>query len=117
MTALRVVELVRRMEQGRTQPFLVRTEDDALYVAKGRTTTRQGLCAEWLCAHLGRALDLPIPPFALLDVSPTLLGVLGAGTVRRLGAWRADATAIARSVAGVRWGACLASRGMALGRP
>ncbi len=78
MTALRVVEIVRRMEQGRTRPFLVRTEDDALYVAKGRTTTRQGLCAEWLCAHLGRALDLPIPPFALLDVSPTLLGVLGA---------------------------------------
>ena len=78
MTALRVVEIVRRMEQGRTQPFLVRAEDGALYVAKGRTATRQGLCAEWLCAHLGWALGLPIPPCALLSVSPQLLGVLGA---------------------------------------
>lgn len=77
MNPLRVVEIVRRMEQGRTQPFLVRTEDDVLYVAKGRTTTRLGLCAEWICAHMGRALELPIPPFALLDVPRELLGMLG----------------------------------------
>ncbi len=65
------------MEQGFTQPFLVRAQDDALYVAKGHTTARKGLFAEWLCAHIGRALDLPIPPFALLEVTPDLLSMMG----------------------------------------
>lgn len=78
MSALRVVEILRRMEQGRTRPFLVRAEDDALYVAKGRETTQRGLVAEWLCAHLGRALDLPIPPFTLLEVPAELVAALGA---------------------------------------
>ena len=53
MTALRVVEIVRRMEQGRTQPFLVRTEDDALYVwprvvrRRGRGCVPSGCVRTW----------------------------------------------------------------------
>lgn len=78
MNPLRVVEIVRRMEQGRTQPFLVRTEDDRLYVAKGRSATAAGLAAEWVCAHLGVAAGLPIPPFALLDVPKELVEAFGA---------------------------------------
>lgn len=78
MNPLRVVEIVRRMEQGRTLPFLVRTEDDRLYVAKGRSATAAGLAAEWVCAHLGVAAGLPIPPFALLDVPKELVEAFGA---------------------------------------
>ena len=88
MTALQVIEIVRRLDQGVTRPFLVRAEDDALYVAKGRETTPRGLIAEWICAHLGRGLDLSVPEFALLDVPSELVtafgspgAALGAGVV------------------------------------
>lgn len=77
MTALRVTEIVRRLEQGMTRPFLVRAEDDALYIAKGRETTQRGLIAEWICAHLARALGLSIPEFTLLDVPQELAEALG----------------------------------------
>lgn len=74
---LAVTEIVRRLEQGVTRPFLVRAEDDLLYVAKGRDTTQRGLIAEWICAHLARALELNIPEFTLLDVPQELVGAFG----------------------------------------
>lgn len=77
MTALQVIEIVRRLDQGMTRPFLVRTEDDVLYVAKGRETTQRGLIAEWICAHLAQQLGLPIPMFSLLQVPPELALALG----------------------------------------
>lgn len=43
MTTLQVIEIMRRLDQGMTRPFLVRAEDDVLYVAKGRETTPAGL--------------------------------------------------------------------------
>lgn len=72
MTALQVIEIVRRLDQGMTRPFLVRAEDDALYVAKGRETTQRGLIAEWICAHLAQYLGLSIPLFSLLQVPQEL---------------------------------------------
>lgn len=77
MTTLQVIEIIRRLDQGMTRPFLVRAEDDALYIAKGRETTQRGLVAEWVCAHLARHLGLPIPTFALLQVLPELALALG----------------------------------------
>lgn len=77
MTALQVTEIVRRLDQGMTRPFLVRAEDDALYVAKGRDTTQRGLMAEWICGHLAKALGLSIPECTLLDVPPDLVAVFG----------------------------------------
>lgn len=77
MTTLQVTEIMRRLEQGMTRPFLVRAEDDALYVAKGRETTQRGLLAEWICAHLAQQLGLPVPAFSLLQVSPELVSALG----------------------------------------
>lgn len=75
--ALHVTEIVRRLDQGMTRPFLVRAEDDVLYVAKGRETTQRGLIAEWLCAHLARSLGLTIPDFALLEVPFDLADAFG----------------------------------------
>lgn len=77
MTALQVIEIVRRLDQGVTRPFLVRAEDDALYVAKGREAAPRGLMAEWICAHLGRGLGLSVPEFALLDVPSELVKAFG----------------------------------------
>ena len=88
MTTLQVIEIVRRLDQGMTRPFLVRAEDDALYIAKGRETTQRGLIAEWICAHLAQQLGLSIPMFSLLQVPAELAlafgpqaGALGHGTV------------------------------------
>jgi hypothetical protein len=77
MTTLQVTEIIRRLEQGMTRPFLVRAEDDVLYVAKGRETTQRGLIAEWICAYLAQQLGLPIPAFTLLQVPPELVSALG----------------------------------------
>ena len=77
MTILQVTEIIRRLDQGMTRPFLVRAEDDALYIAKGRETTQRGLIAEWICAHLARHVDLPIPTFSLLQVPPELALAMG----------------------------------------
>lgn len=77
MTALQVTEIVRRLDQGMTRPFLVRAEDDALYVAKGREATQRGLIAEWICAHLAKELGLAIPEFSLLEVPQELAEALG----------------------------------------
>lgn len=77
MTVLQITEVVRRLDQGMTRPFLVRAEDDALYVAKGRETTQRGLMAEWICGHLAQALGLSIPEFTLLDVPPDLAAAFG----------------------------------------
>ena len=63
MTVLQVTEIVRRLDQGMTRPFIVRAEDDELYVAKGRETTQRGLMAEWICAHLATKIGLPIRSF------------------------------------------------------
>jgi hypothetical protein len=78
MTALLVTEIVRRLDQGMTRPFIVRAEDDELYVAKGRETTQRGLMAEWICAHLATEIGLPIPEFSLLDVPQELVEAMGA---------------------------------------
>ena len=75
--ALIVTEIIRRLEQGVTRPFLVRAEDGQLYVAKGQETTQRGLIAEWLCAHLAREAGLRIPDFTLLEVPPELADAFG----------------------------------------
>ncbi len=72
-----VVEIVRRLEQGVTRPFLVRTEDGVFYVAKGRNLPPRERMAEWLAASLAREVGLPIPDFALLDVPQELIDLYG----------------------------------------
>jgi hypothetical protein len=76
---LRIIEIIRRLEQGVTRPFLVRAEDEQLYVAKGRETTQRGLIAEWICAHLAREVGLRIPDFTLLEVPMELIQAFGRG--------------------------------------
>ena len=72
-----LVKIIRRSEQGKTQPFVCVALDGAgqrvqCYL-KGRSTTRVGQINEWIAAHLALAFGLPAPPFALLDVPTELI--------------------------------------------
>lgn len=99
LEVIEVVEIQGKSEQGAQEPFLCHGSDGHLYYVKGRQTDRASLCNEWICAHLGRQLGLPIPPFALLNVSPDLIAE-APREWRRLGAGLAFGS---REHAGCTW--------------
>lgn len=70
---IEVMEIQGKSEQGYQEPFQCLGSDGHLYYAKGRQTDRASLCQEWVCAHLGRQMGLPIPPFGLLNVSEDII--------------------------------------------
>jgi len=70
-----VVEIIRPIKSGTTEPFLCRLDDDRLYAIKGRGANAHGLIAEVYAACLGRALGLEIPNFALADVPADLVDI------------------------------------------
>ena len=61
------------------------TIDGAIYFTKGRSATRRGLIAEWLCARLGQAFGLPIAPYAIADVPEELIEADLSGWLQDLG--------------------------------
>ena len=70
---LQIIEIIRKMEQGFTEPYLCRAEDDELYVIKRANATYKGLVKEWVSASLGKEFGLPIPDFKLVYVDNSLL--------------------------------------------
>lgn len=70
---LQIVEILERSEQGVTRPFLCRCSDDQLYYVKGQGAGRRSLLCEWFAGHLAQALDLPLPPFAIVQASRELI--------------------------------------------
>lgn len=84
-----IVEVLGRSLQGMTLPFLGRGDDDRLYYLKGRYAGLHSLCCEWIAGNLARAMELPVPDFAIAEVPETLvagsdrtdIGDLGAGLV------------------------------------
>ena len=70
---IEVVEIQGKSLQGFQEPFQCLGADGRLYYVKGRQTDRASLCREWVCAHLGQHLGLPIPPFGLLNVSKEII--------------------------------------------
>lgn len=70
---IEVVEIQGKSEQGFQEPYQCLGSDGNLYYVKGRQTDRASLCKEWVCAHLGRQLGLPIPPFRLMNVSDEII--------------------------------------------
>lgn len=71
MTATRYVSALR---EGGSLPGLVEADDDGLYVTKftGAGQGPAALVAEVLAAELGRALGLPIPELAVVEMPPEL---------------------------------------------
>lgn len=81
---MRIVEILRRSEQGATQPFICRGEDGYLYYVKGRHAGYEALCREWVAAELARRFGLPIAPFVIAEVPEALVkGSLSAGAIER----------------------------------
>lgn len=70
---VQIIEVLGPSEQGHARPYLCRGTDGHLYYVKGQQTNRASLWREWICAHLAKALGLPIPPFALVQVDETLV--------------------------------------------
>jgi hypothetical protein len=54
-------------------------------LVKGRSATRHGLIAEWICAELATALSLPIAPYAIATVPAELIEADLSGWLRDLG--------------------------------
>lgn len=70
---LQIVEILERSEQGVTRPFLCRCSDDHLYYVKGHGAGRRSLLCEWFAGHLAQALDLPLPPFSIVQAPRELV--------------------------------------------
>lgn len=74
MVELSAVEIVKRLDGGITRPFLCGCDDGKKYVVKGLPhLPRKELIAEWVCAHLTHALQLPFPSFAKIWVDDGLV--------------------------------------------
>lgn len=79
---IEIVEVLRRSEQGMTQPFICRGDDGVTYFVKGRRAGRKSLIAEWVVGNLAQALDLPVPSFEIVSVPARLLDAYGSDEYR-----------------------------------
>ena len=69
-----ISEVLRRTEQGVTEPFICRSDNGDLYVVKGKVGCgREALRSEWIAGRYAQELGLPIPPIAVVTVPPELV--------------------------------------------
>lgn len=87
--SLEIVEIMGRAQQGVTQPFICRAEDDQVYFVKGRGAGRRSLVCEWIAGQLGRRLGLPIAPFEIVEIPEALLAVAMRDDLNDLGVGKA----------------------------
>ena len=71
ITAIRYVEPLR---EGGSLPAIVEADDDGTYVLKfrGAGQGRKALIAELVAGEIGRALGLPVPEMAIIELDPEL---------------------------------------------
>jgi hypothetical protein len=81
-----IVEIRKRAEQGVTLPFYCRGDDDKWYWVKGNRAGKRALCCEWLAGRIGKAFNLPIPPFAQVLVPQEIIDYSAMNDIRDLGA-------------------------------
>jgi hypothetical protein len=70
---LYIEEIIRKMEQGKTEPYLCRDSIKEMYVVKRLTATFDGCIKEWISARLAKEFGLPIPPFSLAEIDEYLI--------------------------------------------
>lgn len=68
-----VVEIIRPIKSGFTQPYQCRLDDDQIYAVKGKGALPEGLLAEVCAAVLGQAIGLPIPDFVIAEIPSALI--------------------------------------------
>lgn len=70
---LQVIEIIKRIPDCATQPFLCKCEDGELYVVKGMPCVpKRQLIAEWVSACLAKEMKLSIPEFRIVYVDKSL---------------------------------------------
>lgn len=69
---LLILEPTETAGEGITQPRLCRLSDEEFYYVKGRSLTPAGLVNEYISAHLGKIIGLPIPEFELAELPEVL---------------------------------------------
>lgn len=64
-----IVEVNGRADGGiSARPFRCRGSDERQYYVKLGNARPDGLVAEWICGHLGKAMELPVADFSLVSV-------------------------------------------------
>ena len=82
----RIVEIIRRSDQGVTRPFVCRGDDGQTYWVKGHGAGTRALCSEWIGGRLAQQIGLPIPRFVLAEVPPEVIAYSDAPEANDLGA-------------------------------
>ncbi len=74
LDTLHATRYVTPLREGGSLPALVEADDDGLYVLKfcGAGQGRKALIAELLAGELARAIGLPVPRLAFMDLDPVL---------------------------------------------
>ncbi len=74
LETLRATRYVTPLREGGSLPALVEADDDGLYVLKFRGAGQGGkaLIAELIAGEIGRALGLPVPQLAFMQLDPML---------------------------------------------
>lgn len=70
---VQIIEVIRRSEQGVTQPYICRGDNDKIYFVKGIGAGRRSQICEWVAGNLGLVLGLPIAPFDIVEVPEELM--------------------------------------------
>ncbi|MBO9135511.1 MULTISPECIES: HipA family kinase [Rhizobium] len=83
---IEIDEVLRRSEQGSTEPYICRGSDGKIYFVKGTGAGYASLVKEWIAGHLARQLGLPIPPFCIVTVPQELYEAGRHGALSALGA-------------------------------
>lgn len=72
---IQIEEIVGRATQGATLPFICRGDDGHFYFVKGRGAGKPSLIREWVAGNLASRFGLPVPPFAIVEVPESLIGL------------------------------------------
>lgn len=73
MKAPRIVEVMRRADQGATRPFVCRADDGKTYYVKGKSASTGERIREWMGSNLAMVFGLTVPAMALLEIPKPLI--------------------------------------------
>ncbi len=82
---IEIEEVIRRSEQGATEPYICRGSDGKLYFVKGKGAGYVSLVKEWIVGNLALHFGLPIAPFKQVHVPKELFDVGRTGNLSDLG--------------------------------
>lgn len=78
-----IVEVIGKVEQGCSNPYECRDDNDVTYIVKGLPRSSQ--INEWICARLATEFGLPIADYDLVELSEELYDELDKDTQIALG--------------------------------